>query len=655
MNASMDVHDHGRVVDYKMNKVECIYCAKVVSCGFYRLKRHLGGIGGDVRACEKVPAAVRNAFKDLVNQRKKENLAEQNLPQKMNWSTRSTSGTAGSCSQVVEKMEFVLGDLMAEHAIEPSQSPCSQIGRNEKMSTDSVSWKLEKCIGHFFYENGIDLSAANSPSFKELIDLTIGLVGPVEFKIPNYKDLNGRMLHDEVREMKEYVNKIKSSWEITGCSILLDGWTDAIGRNLINILADCPKGPIYLHSFDISAFIGDTESLQWFLETIIEDVGVDNVVQIVAHSTRGWVEDVVKQFMDRCKRVFWTVSASHCIDLMLEEIGLIASIREVLDKAKTITKLIHSRAELLELLKKHTGGRDIVKPSKIKSAIPFLILYNIIQEKQNLKDMFGSLEWKTSICDCQEEGKRVVELVQDHSFWIGAEMALKATMPLVRVQNLIFETDKPLVGFIYEIMDRAKETIREEFQNESAQYMPFWLLIDEIWNNKLHSPIHGAGYYLNPGLFYSTEFYGDEEVTFGLFCCVERIVQDQESQDLLTQQLEEYRHSKGGFEERVAIDQGTKISPSIWWSNYEKEYPELHKFAIRILSQDCSGASKYGLKRSMAENLLASERNPIEQQRLLDLAFVHYNLHLRQFHSGKKGDILAEEIDSLNEWITLDE
>ena len=57
----------------------------------------------------------------------------------------------------------------------------------------------------------------------------------------------------------------------------------------------------------------------------------------------------------------------------------------------------------------------------------------------------------------------------------------------------------------------------------------------------------------------------------------------------------------------------------------------------------------------MAENLLASERNPIEQQRLLDLAFVHYNLHLRQFHSGKKGDILAEEIDSLNEWITLDE
>ena len=57
----------------------------------------------------------------------------------------------------------------------------------------------------------------------------------------------------------------------------------------------------------------------------------------------------------------------------------------------------------------------------------------------------------------------------------------------------------------------------------------------------------------------------------------------------------------------------------------------------------------------MAENLLASERNPIEQQRLLDLAFVHYNLHLRQFHSGRKGDILAEEIDSLNEWITLDE
>ncbi|KAL5554630.1 hypothetical protein UlMin_042031 [Ulmus minor] len=584
-----------------------------------------------------------NVFRDMINQSKKENLAKQNIPQQRNWSAGSTSRTAGACSEVLENMESLLGVSMVEHASEPSQIPCSQIGCNEKMSTASVSRQLEKCIGNFFYETGVDLSAANSPSFKKLIGLTIGLAGPVEYKIPDYKDLNGRMLRDQVKEMKEYVNKIKSSWAITGCSILLDGWTGKMGRNFINILVDCPEGPIYLHSFDISPFVGDIECLNWFLDIIIEEVGVDNVVQIVAHSTAGWVEAVGKQFMDRFKRVFWTVSASHCIDLMLEKIGLMASIREVLDKAKTITKLIHSSAEVLELLKKHTRGCDIVKPSKIKSAMPFLILQNIMQEKQNLKDMFGSSEWKTSNWAYQEKGKRVDELVQDHYFWIGAEMALKATMPLVRVLNLIFETDKPLVGLIYEIMDQAKETIREEFQNESAQYMPFWLLIDEIWNNKLHSPIHGAGYYLNPSLFYSSEFYGDEEVAFGILCCVVRMVKDQESQDLLTRQLVEYRHSKGGFGE------------AIWWSNYEKEYPELHKFAIRILSQNCNGASKYGLKRSIAENLLVNGRNPIKQQRLLDFALVHYNSHLRQFHSGKKGPIAAEEIDSLNEWITLDE
>ncbi|KAL5554306.1 hypothetical protein UlMin_041707 [Ulmus minor] len=632
-NASVDFRNHCKVVDSKKNRVECLYCAKVVS-GFPRFKCHLGGIRGNVTPCENVPAVVKNVFRDIMNQSKKEYLAKESgeiqLPQKRNRSACSTSQT---------------------DVTEPCGSLSSQNGSIDEIITDLESTKIERCIGRFFYETGIDFSVASSPGFKKLMSSIIGLAGHVEYKIPKYQELKGPMLHDEVKEMEEYLKKIRNSWAITGCSILLDGWTDQMGRNLINILVDCPEGPIYLFSYDISSSVGDTETLQLFLETIIEDVGVNNVVQIVAHSTTGWVEVVGKKFMDRCKKVFWTVSASHCIDLMLEKIGTMASIRKVLDKAKTITKLIHSRAEVLELLKKHTGGHDIIKPSKIKSATPFLILENIMQEKQKLKNMVDSSEWKTSIWACREEGKRVAELVLDHSFWTEAEMALKAAIPLVRVLNLIFETDKPLVGFIYEVMDQAKETIRDEFQNKRAQYMPFWKVIDEIWNDKLHSPLHSAGYYLNPSLFYSTDFYGDAEVAFGLLCCVVRMVRDQESQYLITRQLEEYRHSKGGFEDGIALDQGTTIPPTMWWSSYRKKYPELQKFAIRILSQNCDGASRYGLKRSLAEKLLVKGRNPIEQRRLSDLAFVHYNLHLKQFHSGKKSDIVAEDIDSMYEWI----
>lgn len=66
----------------------------------------------------------------------------------------------------------------------------------------------------------------------------------------------------------------------------------------------------------------------------------------------------------------------------------------------------------------------------------------------------------------------------------------------------------------------------------------------------------------------------------------------------------------------------------MWWSHYGGEYPELQRFATRILSQTCVGASKYRLNRSLAEKLLTKGRDQTEEQLLSDLTFVHYNLQL---------------------------
>lgn len=99
----------------------------------------------------------------------------------------------------------------------------------------------------------------------------------------------------------------------------------------------------------------------------------------------------------------------------------------------------------------------------------------------------------------------------------------------------------------------------------------------------------------------------------------------------------------------------TKLSPcsiaAEWWSHYGVQYPELQRFAIRILSQTCEGASKYSLKRSLSEKLLTNGRNPIEQKRLSDLTYVHYNLQLQNSGRALKGEIVDDEIDPMDEWI----
>lgn len=242
-------------------------------------------------------------------------------------------------------------------------------------------------------------------------------------------------------------------------------------------------------------------------------------------------------------------------------IGTLDGIRGIVDKAKIITKFIYRHGEILKLMRNHTQSYDLIKPSKVKFAVPFLTLENIVSEKENLKSMFMSSEWKTSVWASTPEGVTVAHLIEDLAFWTGAEITMKATVPLLRVLCLVAEADKPQVGYIYETMDQAKETIKEGFKNKKSQYIAFWKIIDGIWDTHLHSPLHAAGYYLNPSLFYSTDFYSDPEVAFGLLCCIIRMVPNHHIQELISVQLDEYRHARGAYKEGRAIDKRTSIPP----------------------------------------------------------------------------------------------
>lgn len=650
----VNVHDHGMRVVGKSDRIQCKYCDKVIS-GSTRLKYHLGGVRGDVTACQKVPENVKESFRSILETRtvthgrKKGCFLNSNGLKKSKSTTGQTSDIESGTSIDTESISE---DWLQETAVIPSKRVASQTTLNAEKDEDSSSRQPKKCVGRFFYETNTDFSVVNSPSFQLLINGTVGC-GKTNYKVPSLQELNGWILQEQVKEVQEHVEKIRQSWARTGCRILFDGWIDEKGRNLVTFIVDCPQGPVYLKSSDVSAFVDNVDALQLLLDGVIKDVGVQNVLQVISFSSSGWVEALGKQFMDRYRSIFWTLDASYCLELILDKMAIMDEIRETLGKAKVISKLIHGHPAVLSLLRNYTDCHYLLKPSRFRSAMPFLTLDNLISEKQSLSAMFASSEWKNTTWASRIEGKSVASLVADPSFWKGAEMVIKATMPLVKVLRLINGDDKRQMGHIYETMDPVKETIKEEFNEKESQYMPLWQVIDEIWDGSLHSALHAAGYYLNPSLFYSDDFHDDSEVAFGLLCCIIRLAPDQRIQDLISRQLEAYRHSKGAFSEGSSFEQSNKFSPASWWSVYGEEYPELQQFATRILSQTCAGATKYRLKRSLAEKMLTNGRNPLKQQVLSDLEFVHYNLQLQKQHSelGGNGDTLADEIDPMDDWI----
>uniref|UniRef100_A0A1D1XDA7 Ankyrin repeat domain-containing protein 30A n=1 Tax=Anthurium amnicola TaxID=1678845 RepID=A0A1D1XDA7_9ARAE len=691
------IEDHGTALDEEKKKVSCNYCHKVVG-GFNRLKHHLGSLGNDVMACEGVPADVKAHMRDLLLEKKKEKLLKEvgelyhpDLPLKRNFLPKPTHPTTSDKGKnVVESAPDNVADglkdvpLKRELSPEPSEprscldkhtqstttgkrrkvtEPATEVDANGSAHipcpTEDVKVDLKReglqesalhaarCISRFLHEAGVDLSLIKFQSFQKMVDAVINC--GAGYTVPCYDDIRGWILQEELKEVHGRVEQVKLSWPQTGCSILVDGWMDGRGRSFLCFFADCPEGTIFLKSVDASDADRDVDALFSLFCAVVEEVGIQHVIQVVTHVTSCYMEAAGKKLVEKHRTLFWTVSADFCIDLILKKIGMVDHVKKVLDDAKMITKFLYGHALALDLMRRHIHTRDLVRPSRLKYVAQFLTLEAMVSEKENLVNMVRSPAWNAPFWTSRGKGKAIADLVKDPLFWGAAEEIVKSTIPVVHVLCQVDGDGKIPIGSIYDSMDRAKEAIKRDLGDWEAKYFPLWNIIDDIWDNYLHSPLHSAGYYLNPRFFYSSDFFVDAEVANGLLCCIIRLVEDRQKQDLIALQLDAYRAGSGGFSEETAVDQRTKIPPALWWLLYGGCSPELQGFAIRILSQTCSGALRFRLRRSLSERLHARGWNSIERQRLSDAEFLHYNLRLWRsplLGAGPKDSLIWEDADS---------
>ena len=79
-------------------------------------------------------------------------------------------------------------------------------------------------------------------------------------------------------------------------------------------------------------FVKAGEKLFELLDAIVEEVGEENVVQIVTDNESNYVL-AGKLLGEKRKHIYWTPYAAHCIDLMLEDIGKLPLIRKTIRRA----------------------------------------------------------------------------------------------------------------------------------------------------------------------------------------------------------------------------------------------------------------------------------------------------------------------------------
>jgi hypothetical protein len=176
----------------------------------------------------------------------------------------------------------------------------------------------------------------------------IVVVGP-GYKSANNEELQGAILQAEKKGINSRLVELKQSWEIFGCTMMYDGWTDRKCRTLLNFLVHCPRGTMFIKSVDASTHVKDATLLCELMDGFIQEISLHNVVQIITDNEANYVV-VGRTLMERHCSLVWSPCTTHCIDLMLEDMGKNSFIKEVIVQARSIPKFTYNHAFVLSLV-----------------------------------------------------------------------------------------------------------------------------------------------------------------------------------------------------------------------------------------------------------------------------------------------------------------
>ncbi|XP_062183916.1 uncharacterized protein LOC133887918 [Phragmites australis] len=177
---------------------------------------------------------------------------------------------------------------------------------------------LDALIARSFYSGGISFNFTRNPYFQQAIFFACNhnLAG---YKIPGYNKLRTSLLKQERCHIEMLLQSSKSTWQEKGVTICADGWSDPQRRSLINFVAVSERAPMFLRADNCEGQVKTKEYIAEKLKSVIEEVGRQNVVQIItdnATNCKGAGLLIEAEY----ENIFWTPCVVHTLNLALKSI-----------------------------------------------------------------------------------------------------------------------------------------------------------------------------------------------------------------------------------------------------------------------------------------------------------------------------------------------
>ncbi|XP_027351140.1 uncharacterized protein LOC113862240 [Abrus precatorius] len=282
---------------------------------------------------------------------------------------------------------------------------------------------------------------------------------------------------------------------------------------------------MFMRSIDRSNFVKNDKNLFEMLDTLMEEIGEDKVVQVITNNGNNYI------------------LAAHYTDLMLEDIRKLLLIKETIQREIFYCWLYLQSFKYLDFVEKFYKQDAVTR-----FATSFLSLEKLHQEKANLRKMFTSEEWCKNKLSKEVKEKQETKILLNPVFWNNVVYTLKIMTTLVRVLHLVDGERRPAMRYIYEAMEKGKEAIMKSFKNNKSKYKDVFAIIDNRWTCQLHRLLHAAGHILNLKLYYDNpQIEFDLEGTNGLYDCIKRLVPSRDVQQNILLESPIYKSGGGPF------------------------------------------------------------------------------------------------------------
>ena len=585
--------EYGVLVDANnKDKVKCKFCDRVFQGGIYRLKQHVAHEGKNVRKCrdntDEAKANCKKSLDEAKRKREEKTIRELELREEVNIS-RVGGGEEEEVTCVGSSEPHKLGPMDKwVRAIDPKATKSESL-KQQKLNKEL--WKertheVHKYIARWVYTHGnfqvyysvitfqnsldaimpvlntdasffvtlaaIPFNACDNDEFKQMCE-AIGQFG-AGFEPPSQYDLREKLLEEEYARTKSLLQEREAEKVKSGCSIMTDAWSDRKRRSIMNLCTNCADGTSFISSKEMSDMSHTSEVIFELVDKAIEDIGPDDVVQVVTDNASNNM-GAKKLLLEKRPQIFWTSCATHTINLMLQGIGNMARFKKVIDRAKAFTIFVYGHTRTLECLRHFTEGKEIIRPGVTRFASAFLTLNSMQEKKDQLRKMVVHSRWDTLKDVKSKKGKDATAIILNPTFWKDVKLTISVFEPLVKVLRLVDGDVKPSMGFLFGELLKAKREIKEAFGNVESRYKDVIAIIEKKMKGRLDSPLHLTAYLLNAYYSYGDpSIFDDATIIEGFINCVETFYHhDEDKQDQAVNiELRKFQNREGPFSKKLA-------------------------------------------------------------------------------------------------------